>query len=107
MHHLQHRPHFSDFVPKPVLAAKKVHANIKNLGPGIAQNVELSAAYGSGTANVPYASLAFWTPLARDDGQHVTLGDTNSLAQYGWVRCRVAFSSQFGSRQPVEVVFKP
>jgi hypothetical protein len=90
-----------------VLGPKKVHADIKNLGPGIAKDVEFSAAPGKGPAVVPYTSLGYWTAVPKGEARRVILGDADSLSSYDWVRCRVTYGSQFGPCPPVEIVYTP
>ena len=90
-----------------ILAPKTVHADVRNLGPGVAREVEFSAALGSGSTIPAYSPIAYWTAMDRGATRRVVLGDTTSLSRFEWVRCKITYGSQFGPCPNIDVVYTP
>jgi hypothetical protein len=86
-----------------VLAAKNVHIVIRNVGPGNALNVELSASSGHGPVQGAVTPRGFWPVLTRNETRDSVIGSLDEFAGDDWIRVVVAFNSQFGPCIPVGV----
>jgi hypothetical protein len=92
-----------EVVPGRWFQPRNVLVVVENVGPGNAQNVQVTGGGGNGPAPIPGNPINFYPAIRPGERFQIVLGTVNDFAAAEWVGVEVSYAGPFGRIPPVGI----